>query len=64
MYNVNNVSKDFLNYKYSVIRDCDGEYWYYGSYNSLEQAQDVCNEIGNGLIVESKNIKVAFFSNW
>lgn len=64
MYSVNNVSKSYANHKYAVIRECGYEYWYYGSYNSLEQAQDVCNEIGNGLVVESKNIKVAFFSNW
>ena len=58
MYNVNNVSKDFLNHKYSVIRYCDGEYWYYGSCDSLERAQEVCNSLDNGQIVESENIEV------
>lgn len=58
MYKVNNISKDYLNYKYSVIRDCDGEYWYYGSYDTLERSQEVCNTLCNGLIVESKSINV------
>jgi hypothetical protein len=56
MYNVNNVSKDYVNHKYSVIRNCDGEYWYYGSYDSLERSQEVCNSLCNGLIVESESI--------
>jgi hypothetical protein len=51
MYKVNNVSKSYLNYKYSVIRDCGGEYWYYGSYDTLERSQEVCNSLCNGLIV-------------
>ena len=63
MYNVNNVSKSYLDYQFSVIRYCDGEYWYYGSYDTIEQAQIACNEIDNGLIVESQNIEVVYFSS-
>ena len=62
MYNVNNVSKSYANHKYSVIRECDNEYWYYGSYDSLERAQEACKTIGNGLVVESESIKVEYFN--
>lgn len=62
MYNVNNVSKSYENHKFSVIRYCDGEYWYYCSYDTIEQAQIACNELDNGLIVESQNIEVVYFS--
>ena len=58
MYNVNNVSKSYLDHQFSVIRYCDDEYWYYGSYDTLERSQEVCNSLGNGLIVESESINV------
>lgn len=62
MYSVNNVSKSYLNNEYSVIRDVDNEYWYYGSYDSLERAQEVCKTLGNGLVVKSKDIDVVYFN--
>ena len=63
MYYVNNVSKSYLNHQFSVIRYCDDEYWYYCSYDTFKQAQAACNEIDNGLIVESQNIEVVNFSS-
>ena len=62
MYNVNNVSKDYANHKYVVVRECDKEYWYYGSYDTLERAQEVCKMLGNGLVVESERVKVEYFN--
>lgn len=63
MYNVNNVSKSYLDHQFSVIRYCDDEYWYYGSYDTIKQAQIACNETDNGLIVDSQNIEVVYFSS-
>ncbi len=64
MYSVNNVSKSYLNSEYSVIRDAENEYWYYGSYDSLERAQEVSKTLGNGLVVKSEDIKVIYFDMW
>ena len=62
MYSVNNVSSGYENHKFTVIRCCDGEYWYYCSYDTIEKAQIACNELDNGLIVESQNIEVVYFA--
>ena len=62
MYTVNNLSGNWKNYKYTVIRDCrdtNEGWWYYGSYNSLQLAQEAYNEINNGWIVETENIQEA-----
>ena len=62
MYAVNNLSGNWKNYKYAVIRDCrdtNEGWWYYGSYNSLQLAQEAYNEISNGWIVETENIQEA-----
>lgn len=64
MYSVNNVSRSYLNSEYSVIREVENEYWYYGSYDSLERAQEVSKNIGNGLVVKSENIDVVSFGMW
>jgi hypothetical protein len=66
MYKVKNVSKNFSNYKYAVIRkvyndDNVLEYWWYGAYNSLILAQNAYNEIHNGLIVEAEKIEPETF---
>jgi hypothetical protein len=66
MYKVKNVSKNFSNYKYAVIRkvyndDNVLEYWWYGAYNSLILAQNAYNEINNGLIVEIEKIEPETF---
>lgn len=60
MYAVNNLSENWKNYKYTVIRDCrdtDEGWWYYGSHNSLESAQEAYREINNGYIVETSQIQ-------
>jgi hypothetical protein len=66
MYKVKNVSKNFSNYKYAVIRkvyndDNVLEYWWFGAYNSLILAQNAYNEINNGLIVEAEKIEPETF---
>lgn len=66
MYKVKNVSKNFSNYKYAVIRkvyndDNVLEYWWFGAYNSLILAQNAYNEINNGLIVEPEKIEPETF---
>lgn len=62
MYSVNNVSKGYAEHEYSVIREVENEYWYYGSYDSLERAQEVSKTLGNGLVVKSKDIDVVYFN--
>lgn len=62
MYSVNNVSKGYSKNEFSVIRFEDNEYWYYGSYDSLERAQEVSKTLGNGLVVKSKDIDVVYFN--
>lgn len=47
-------------YPYTVVRECPDGNWYYGVYNNVEYASRVATNIGNGLVVESKNI---FFNN-
>ena len=74
MYQVNNVSKSFSDYKYVVVRDCKEEvksfyngdttkrYWYWGAYNSLATAQEACVECGNGFAVESEEVEPLNYS--
>lgn len=61
-YKVKNVSQTYLNYKYNVVRYVDREYWYYGGYNDLVEAQNVATEIGNGIVVESNSIDIDWYS--
>ena len=70
-YSVKNMSKNYRNYKYTVVRDCNNEskpewqgFWYWGSYDDLELAQEACRESGNGFIVESENIVPLTFREW
>ena len=39
--------------RYVVVRLLDNEYWFYGAYNDIEQAQKIAQEI-NGLVKELK----------
>ena len=76
IYQVNNMSTDFCNYKYVVVRDCKEDvktfyngdktkrYWYWGSYNDLVTAQQACIECGNGFVVESENIEALGYGGW
>ena len=69
-YYVKNMSKNYRNYKYVVVRDCTNEpepydgYYYWCSYNDLILAQEACRECGNGFIVESENIVPLTFGEW
>lgn len=68
MYNVKNVHPSYANHPYTVIRDCYNEaapnngYWYWCSYDDIVLAQRAANDIGNGLIVESKDINPVYFN--
>ena len=62
MYTVNNLSENWKNYKYTVIRDCrdtNEGWWYYSSHDSLESALEAYREINNGWIVETSEIQEA-----
>lgn len=70
MYQVNNVSKNFQNWKYIVIRKVvndntnEVEYWYYGGYNNIVLAQEVINkEINNGILITPDLIKVLWYGD-
>ena len=48
---------EYINdYPYTVVRECPDGNWYYGIYNNIEYASRVAKSIGNGFIVESKNV--------
>lgn len=68
MYQVNNVSKNFQNWKYIIIRKVvndktnENEYWYYGGYNNIVLAQEVINkELNNGILITPDLIKVLWY---
>lgn len=70
MYQVNNVSKNFQDWKYIVIRKVvndntnEVEYWYYGGYNNIVLAQEVINkEINNGILITPDLIKVLWYGD-
>jgi len=57
-FKVKNLPLSWRNYKFMVIRDCgNNEYWYYGIYNELPIAHKAANEIGNGILVETKQVE-------
>lgn len=68
-YQVNNVSSYYKKHRYAVIRDCQEEvkmfyngdetkrYWYWGSYDTLMQAQAACDDCGNCFIAETENVE-------
>ena len=37
---------------FMVVRQDDGELWYYGTFDTEERAKEVAIEIGNGLYIE------------
>lgn len=70
MYQVNNVSKNFQDWKYIVIRKVvndntnEVEYWYYGGYNNIVLAQEVINkELNNGILITPDLIKVLWYGD-
>lgn len=47
---VNNVSKNAKKYPWMVVRVCEGEYWYYGAWNSFDKAAAQAAEVGGCVI--------------
>ena len=48
---------EYINdYHYTVAMECPDGNQYYGIYNNIEYASRVARSIGNGFIVESKNV--------
>ena len=54
---VNNVSENAKKYPWMVVRVCEGEYWYYGSWNSFDKAAAQAAEVG-GCVVPSDSVEV------
>lgn len=51
--NINNYPEYAKTAKYIVARWCDGEWWFWGAYNDLMQANRIAGEIGG---IVNKNI--------
>ena len=49
---VKNVPDKRMNHGFMVVRVVEGEFWYYGTYSVSDFAEEVCKEIGNGVILE------------
>lgn len=45
MIKVNNVPEYAKDYAYMVARDCDGELWFWGSFNDCGKAHQVASEV-------------------
>ena len=43
--------------QYTVVRDCEDGFWFYGSYEEFDRAQSVAKEIGNGVVVPTEEIE-------
>ena len=54
---VKNVSENAKKYPWMVVRVCEGEYWYYGSWNSFDKAAAQAAEVG-GCVVPSDSVEV------
>ena len=54
---VNNVSENAKKYPWMVVRVCEGEYWYYGSWNNFDKAAEQAAEVG-GCVVPSDSVEV------
>lgn len=50
---IQNVPEYAKNHKYIIVRQLDNDYWFYGAYDEVEQAQKIAQEI-NGLVKEQK----------
>lgn len=51
MMTVQNVAAYAKNYKYIVARHVDGQLWFWGAWNDRNKANDVAEELGNGVVV-------------
>lgn len=52
---VNNMPTYAKEYNYIVARECDGEYWFYGAYETADRANRVAVEVG-GVVVDNATI--------
>lgn len=42
---INNLPKNYTDYKYVVYREVDGENWFWGMWNDFKLAQDAAKDI-------------------
>lgn len=42
---INNLPENYFEYLYIVARNVDGQYWFWGKYNTAEKAYAVAEEI-------------------
>lgn len=54
--NVSNVPDYRSRYKYVIIREAEGEYWFYNFSNNLYHASKVARLLGNGFVIEVENM--------
>ena len=52
IYNLPETIKSFV-----VARDCDGEYWFWGCWDSLKDAEDAAHDIG-GYVFNRETINI------
>ena len=50
---VNDVPDYAKDSNYWVVRECDGEYWFWGAWNDRERADHIARVIG-GIVVENE----------
>lgn len=54
--NVTIDDSDRAKYKYIILREYEGEYWYYSMTNDLLNASAIIKEITNGVVVELRDV--------
>lgn len=48
---INNIPTYANEYKYIVARRVDGKLWFWGAWNDRDKANDVAEELGNGVVL-------------
>ena len=48
---IRNLPTTADNYKYIIVREVEGEYWYFGADNDENRANEVALEVG-GIVLE------------
>jgi hypothetical protein len=56
MVKVNNVSDYAKTKRFWVIREVDGEYWFYSAFDDVTKAFNSCKELSNGTLIENSEI--------
>lgn len=51
---INNYESYADQYKYIVARRVGGELWFWGAWNDRDKANDVAEELGNGVVLVNK----------